>query len=508
MLAVLRKNQQVLMLVIAVLTIIAFIWLYNPTDKFHKFGRNDVFEIYGRPVQRAEVDREARAYGLALGLGLTDFVKNLGGLGSDEQASLSDFILNVAVMRHEAPALGIGVTDEQVASVIKGLSVFQTSGVFDPAKYATFLQEQLAPKGFTERQLEEIVRDSIRTDALYRVITSPVAVGEAQVRQAARIYQPVTAQVLRFESDSFTKTAEIKPEEIASFYERNKQGLVAPETRDIAFVSFELPAASQKLEGKDRAVALQKLADQAEIAGKAIRAEIAKGADFSKAASKVSLQATKTSALERDGSSREKDAGLPEGVVSGAFRLQKTGEISDLIQDGNTFYLVTVEGSSPARQLALAEVTDKITNLLKRQKAAQAAAEAASKSLEQIRASMSSGKSFAEAVKAAGVKTQQVGPSLPSDSKLTPEQQAVIAQTLGLKEGELGQLQPAPWGAMAVWLQKRDPITDAQWKEHHESLSKMILSNERELLFQEWLRTSRGASQLRILGGENRRGGA
>jgi peptidyl-prolyl cis-trans isomerase D len=508
MLAVLRKNQQVLMLIVAILTIIAFIWLYNPTDKFHKFGRNDVFEIYGRMVQRAEVDREARAYGLALGLGLTDFVKDLGGLGSDEQASLSDFILNVAVMRHEAPLLGITATDDQVAAVIKGLPLFQTAGAFDPAKYAAFLQEQLAPKGFTERQLEEIIRDSVRTTSLRRVITSPIAVGEAQVRQAARIYQPVTVQLLRVESDSFAKSAEVKSEEVSAFYERNKKGLVAPESRDIAFVAFELPAAAQKLEGKERATALQKLADVAEAAGNAIRSEIAKGADFAKAASKSSLQARKSAAVERDGTSKEKDAGLPAGVVTGAYRLQKAGEVSDLIQDGNTFYLVTVEGTSPARQLALDEVTAKITDLLKRQKASQAAAEAASKSLEQIRAAMTAGKSFADAAKAAGIKTQQVGPLAPSDTKLTPEQQAAVSSTLGLKEGELGQLQPAPWGAMAVWLQKRDPLTDAQWKEHREALTKTILGNEQELLFQEWLRSSRAASQLRILGGENRRGGA
>lgn len=506
MLAVFRKNQQILMLVVAVLTIIAFIWLYNPTDKFHKFGRNDVFEIYGRVVQQAEVDREARAYGLALGLGLTDFVKDLGGLGADEQASLSDFILNVAVIRHEAPLLGIDATDEEVAAVIKGVPLFQTSGAFDPAKYAAFLQEQLAPKGFTERQLEEIIRDSIRVAALHRVITSPVAVGEGQVREAARIYQSVTAQMLRFESDAFAKSADVKPEEVAAFYESNKQGLLAPETRDIAYAVFELPAAEQKLQGKELAAALQKLADRADAAGKAIRAEIAKGADFAKAA--AAFQPKKTRAIGKNGTANGKDAGIPASVVTGAFRLQKQGAVSDLIQDGNMFYLVTVEGSSPPRQLALAEVTDRIMALLKRQKSSQAAAEAAAKSLEQIRAAMASGKSFAEAAKAAGVKNQQVGPVTPSGSKLTPEQQAVVSSTLGLKAGELGQLQSAPWGTFAVWLQKRDPLADAEWQAHREALSRTILGNEQELLFQEWLRASRAASKLRILGGENRRGGA
>jgi len=55
--------------------------------------------------------------------------------------------------------------------------------------------------------------------------------------------------------------------------------------------------------------------------------------------------------VERDGSTKGGDAGLPPAVVSGAFRLQKKGEVSELIQDGNTFYLVTVEGSSPPASL-------------------------------------------------------------------------------------------------------------------------------------------------------------
>ena len=110
MLTVIRKNQQVLMLVIAIMTIIAFIWLYNPTDKFHKFGSNDVVSIYGRVVQRAQIDYQVRGYQLALALGLTDFVRDLGGLGGSEETSISDFILNLFVIQHQAPEMGINLS--------------------------------------------------------------------------------------------------------------------------------------------------------------------------------------------------------------------------------------------------------------------------------------------------------------------------------------------------------------------------------------------------------------
>ena len=500
MLHVIRKNQQILMLAIAILTIVAFIWLYNPTDKFRKFGSNDVASIYGKVIQQAEIDREARGYGLALGLGLTDFVKDLGGMGADENTSFSDFILNLFIVRHEAPLLGIQPSDGEVARVIKGLVPFQKDGTFDPAKYAAFLQEQLAPRGFTERQLEEIVRDSIKVSQLRRIITSTIAVDESQVRDAARIYQPVTAQILRFDRAGFAKDAAFSPGEISAFYEKNKAALVSREARDISYVVIELPAAQQKLEGKERAGALQKLADQVDQVGKSIRAELQKGAAFAKAAGKAALQPKKVADLERDGSQKGKDAGLPASVVSGAFRLQKTGEVSEIIQDGNSFYIVTVEGVTSARQLELTEVSDKIIKLLKEEKAASALADSANKAMEQIRAAMASGKSFSDAVKQAGVKTQQITAVTPSDAKVGQEQQSLAGATLGLKEGELGSLQAALWGAFAAYLEKRAALTDAQWKVQKEALSKTLLSNERELLFLEWLRTSRGAAQIKMMG--------
>lgn len=500
MLTVIRKNQQFLMLVIAILTIVAFIWLYNPTDKFGKFGSNDVASIYGKVIQQADIDREGRGYGLALGLGLTDFVKDLGGMGDDERAAFSDFILNLFIIRHEAPLLGVHPSDEEVAGVIKGIAVFQTEGAFDPAKYASFLQEQLAPRGFTERQLEELVRDSIKVGQLRRIITSTVAVGESQIRDAARIYQPVTAQILRFDKDSMTKETSVTQQEASAFYEQNRQGLVSREARDISYVVMELPAAQQKLGGKERAGALQKLADQVDHAGKSIVAEIQKGADFAKAAAKVSLQPKKIAGIERDGSQKGKDSGLPAPVVAGAFRLQKKGELSEIIQDGNSFYIVTVEGVTPAHQLEFAEVSDKIIKLLKEEKAAKALADSANKSMEQIRAALAAGKPFADAVRQAGVKTQQITAVTPSDAKAGQEKQSLAASTLSLKEGELGNLQGAPWGAFAAYLEKRAPLTESQWKEHQQSLGKTLLTNERELLFFEWLRTSRGAAQIKMLG--------
>ncbi len=506
MLTIIRKNQQFLMTVVVVLTIVSFIWLYNRTN-LTQVGNNDVVKIYGRVIQRAEIDRQARGYQLSLALGLTDFIRDLGGLGASEEVSLSNYILNLFIVQHQSEELGIRPTDDAVANAIKSLPALQTDGGFDPAKYALFVQEQLTPRGFTERQLEDVVRDSLKVHALRRIITSPVAVSEEEVRVAARIYQPVTEQVLRFDQEKFLKDAAVSTNEISAFYEKNKASLKMGESRSISFVVFQLPSAQQKLTGKERTSALQKLADDAVLAGKSIRSGLNQGMDFFKLAEKSLLHPQKVASVQRDGSQRGKDSGLPPAVVAGAFRMQKAGDVSDIIEDGNSFYIIAVDEIAPARQLELAEVAGKISSLLKSEKAAKAALEAASKSLDQIRASLKSGKPFAEAVKLAGVKTQLLKDISPADPKLTQEELALASASLSLKEGDLGQLQPAPWGAFALYLDKRTPLNETQWKEHQATLAKKLVGNNQTLIFQEWLNQSRGAAQIKMLR-QQRGGGA
>jgi hypothetical protein len=507
MLHIIRKNQQFLMTIVVIVVIVCFVWLYNRTN-LSQIGSNDVLSMYGRVVQRAEIDRQASGYRLALALGLTDFVRDLGGLGDNEETAISDYIINLLIVQHQAQELGVQPSDDAVLEAIKSLAPLQTDGAFDPAKYSSFVQDQLSPRGLTERQLEEIVRDSLRVQALQHIITSPVAIGEGEIRYASRIYQPVTAQVIHFDLENFMKDVSVTPEEVSAFYEQNRQMMRAGETRSVSYVVFKLPESDQKLAGKDRANALEKLADKVVAAGKSIRDGIAQGLDFSTVAGKQALHPLKVDSLERDGSQKGKDAGLPDTVVTGAFRLRKTGDVSDVIQDGNSFYIVSVEGISPSRQLELADVQEKITTRLKSEKASKAAAAAATKTLAQIQSALKAGKTFADAVKAAGVKVEPLTDITPADPKNTEEQQSLAQATLSLKDGELGPLQAAPWGAFSIYLEKRTPLTDAQWKEHEPEISKKLLSRDQDLLFEEWLRESRGTALIKMLAGAGARRGS
>ena len=144
MITILRKNQRVLMLVVAFLTIIAFIWLYNPADTYY-LGRGAVANIYGRKVSQADIERQVKTYQLALAMGQFSLLESLGGMTQDENQALEEFIWNLFVLHHQAEKLGVKPTDSQIADRIKAVRTFQTGGQFDPSRYKAFVLEQLGP---------------------------------------------------------------------------------------------------------------------------------------------------------------------------------------------------------------------------------------------------------------------------------------------------------------------------------------------------------------------------
>jgi len=512
MIHIFRKNQRGLMLIIAVLTIIAFIFLYNrgPLDDI---AATRSPKIYGQVLSPGALERQAKNYQLTLALGQYDLVSKLGGTGEDQAASMSEFVWNLLILRHQARVLGVEPTDQQVADRIKTIPVFQTANQFDPIKYSAFLREQLAPRGFSERQLEEVVRDALRLEKIEAIVESPVAVGDKEVRETARVLQPVTAEYLRFSAEDAAKGIRIAPEDVAGYFERNQSNLNTRETRAVRYVAFALPEGS-KLEGRAKVDALQKLADQATKFADSLA-----GTSFDQAAGASGLTVRSTPAFDRQGTLMEapqvkaEDAAqiqsilakiAPKEVVAAvapaAFILPAVGKVSDIVQSGDAFYIVELSGLSPARPLTLAEATPAIEARLRETKAEQALRSSGEEKIKALRAAVASGKKFAEAAGEAGLKVESLNNLAPMGDTLTPEQRRVVSSTLALKDGELSAFETAPWGGLCVYLQSRGPLPDAELAAKREEIRQSLLENKRSLLFAEWLRICREDANISIPG--------
>jgi len=494
MISIFRKNQRVLMFVIAVLTIVSFIFLYN-TSQLDELANTRNARIYGQTLTPGAIERQVKNYQLTLALGQFDLVSKLSGGAADQSAALSEFVWNLLVLQHQAEALGVQPTDAEIAARIKSLPVFQTDGQFDPVKYAGFVSEQLTPRGFTERQLEEVMRDALRLDRVSSIVEAPAAVGEQEIRAAARVLQPVTGSFVRFEASGITAGVSVDPADIASYYEKNLASLNTRETRAVRFVSFELPKDS-KLEGRAKVDALQKLADAATQFTDSLAS-----LPFDQAASGAGLTPRTSPAFDRSAAPQSPlPADVPQELLAvlapPAFLLAGKGSASDVIQSGDGFYVAELVELTPSRPLTLAEATPGIEARLRQARTDEFLRATANAKVSALREALAAGTPFAEAAASAGLKPEPLDNLSPMNESLTPDQRRILAPTLSLKDGELSGFEPAPWGGFVVYLQTRGPLADADLQARREEIVSSLLDNKRQLLFAEWMRVSRKEANI------------
>jgi len=496
MIHIFRKNQRVMMLVVAILTIIAFIWLYNPDTKSGNVGPNSVAQIYDRNVTQADIDREIRNYGLALTMGQLDLISSLGGTAENENVALSEFIWNLQVLQHQAKELGIHPTDTQVAERIKTLPVFSTDGQFDPRKYAAFIESQLGPKGFTQLQLDEVIRDSLRLERIRNIIGAPVSVSEAEVEEAGRVFQKVDVQRIQFPLAGTESAVSVTAEEVQGFFTRNQNSLIAPETRAVEFVEFTPPAGQPPAEGKAKIDALQKLADTATAF-----AEQAAGSSFAQAAAASGLTVQSTPDFDRSGSVRSGTADNAEtlkNLATAAFLLNEASPISDPLQSGEKFYVIKLAKVSPQRPLTIDEVRPLAESRIKSMKAASLVRQNADAALAKIREAVAGGKSFADAASAEGLKVESFKDVSLTGEKADPDQQQVAQATFLMQPAQVSGFLDGPDGGFAVYLAARAPLDAEELARQKSEIESGILENKKRLLFASWLASAREAAKISV----------
>jgi len=499
MIHIFRKNQRVMMFVVAVLTIIAFIWLYNPDTKTGNAGPNSVGEIYGRNLTQADIDREIKNYQLALALQQFDLIGDLGGMAENENAALTEFIFNLLVLKHQAKELGVKPTDLQIADRIKTLSVFQTGEQFDPRKYAEFTERQLGPRGLTERQLEEVMSDALRLDRIKNIVGAPMAVSEGELLEAARAFQKVNVQVVRFPLTGVPSAIPVTEEEIQAFYSRYRPNLIAPETRSVAYVEFAPPAGQLPAEGKAKVEALQKLADAATAF-----AEQAAGSSFEKAAAASGLTVQTTPDIDRTGTVQTGDikpqskdnAETLKNLAAAAFLLSEENPLSDALQSGEKFFVVSLAKVSPQRPLTVDEVRPDAEIQIRAMKTERLVQENAAASLAKIRDALGGGKTFADAVTASGLKAESFKDLALSGGTLSPEQSAFAQATFLMEPGQVSGFLPGADGGFAVYLDARAPLDPAELDRQKTEIEPGILAGKKRMLFLSWLASAREAAKI------------
>lgn len=490
------------MLLITVLVIVSFVWLFN-APQFEQASELSVARIYGRDVSATQIEKDERMLRLALALGLSDFATTLEGTNFS-QAGAVDFVLNTMIIRHEGKELGIIPTDKQVEDAIKKLPTFQTNGAFDPNKYQMFVQNALAPRGFVPKHVDDLIRDTIILDEITKVIDAAPTATEPEIAALNRAFQPATGQAVIFSRADFVPKAKVTDEEVDALYTVATSRFITPEWRSAKYVRFQLPADAASLEGPAKIEAQQRLGDEASKFS-----EDAAVNGFDKAAADAGYKIEVTLPFDRQGTVKDL-AGL-EGNLAALrgpaaalaptlFTLTETSPVSGVIVDGNDFLVAQLDETTPARQLSLEEARPLIVPELTAIAAQNLLEETAAETLEKLRAGLKDGKSFADLVAEAGLKTASFTNVAPLDEAATEEQRQMADATTSLRDGEISGVLPHPDGGMFVWLEKRSDADPAQLAERHEQIEAYILSRKRSILFYEWLMWAREKAELQFPG--------
>ncbi|MES2571937.1 MAG: SurA N-terminal domain-containing protein, partial [Verrucomicrobiota bacterium] len=292
MVNLMRKYQQTLMLVVTVLVIISFVYLYNGSRGADRAVTDRVGTIYGTNIRSVEYSREERKFRICQPLGLVDLWSSLVGREArSEEEAVENFVWNTFVLRHEADALGIQASEEDVLTTIQKVPDFQTNGVYDSSKFKNFIQN-IAPLGLTAGDVEKLVRDHIRLIKLKALVGSTLNATPEEVRSIFdRRSQKTAVSFVRLKLEDFTKDVKVSDEDVKQRYEERKDTLKSEELRKVKYVGFTMPPSDTPVIGKERTAQMSKLVDRAQEFALAMTE---KGASFEEAAKKFEVPAKET----------------------------------------------------------------------------------------------------------------------------------------------------------------------------------------------------------------------
>ena len=493
MMTLLRKHRNWLMTVIAILAL-PFCLYFVKTDP--SAVRNEKFaRVYGRDITIVEAQRGARLCNLARELGMQNLVRSLAVGANSENEMYTQFTLNLMVLRHEAERLGLQPNTAEITDFVRTLRPFLGASGFDPKKFDEFTQTALPAMGFTEAQIEELAKDELALRRIKELITTGVAVPEAQSKsEYQQLYGKLFVSVVRLRTSDYAKDLKVTDEDIQKYYESHKAELKTEEKRKVEFVNLALNEAQKKMTGKERIDALQKLADRANDFSQAL---LEKGAEFHQVAAKFQFLVTATG--EFTASAPDSAMKADPQLTAVAFQLTSQEPNSDALQAQDGFYVLHLNTAVPARPLTLEEAKSKIVDAVKASRSKEIVATRGAQISHDLREALLAKTLLPVALEKARVKAEKFDPfslsedidpeDMPKDPrKRAPDFIAVRGAVGDLEEGGVSQFVPSEDGGIVAILEKRELPDAAKFAAKRATFEQRILANKREIVFYEWLR--------------------
>jgi peptidyl-prolyl cis-trans isomerase D len=498
--SLLHRYQQPILIGITLIIIATFVLYWNgPMGGRMGTGGGGAVKfgsIYGRTLTNTDVERDIHKWQVAYALGLSDLVGALGGSSETQEAQI-DFVVNMHVLDHEAEALQIKPTDQEVQDEEMKVPAFQTDGQFDPSKLERVVQGSMLPSlGFTDQVIDDLVREQVKLKKVAVLIGATINLSPTELdNRFAEGNEEMNVAVIHLSTSDVEDGIQVSDADAQKAYNGRKDQYRSPEERKVAVAAFELTAAQKNLTGKDRVDALQKLGNQAWEFAQSVAD---KSANFPAQAAKFGAKLMETGNFTTSAPDPLLES-IPSAAEN-AFKLSADYPITDPLQGENGYYVLHLDGVTPSAPLTYDQAKPQVIADIKKQRAAQIMQTRAIALKTVLQMALKGGKSVEDAAKEAGVTAEDVPPfSLMTANKLdVPGAQDIIENSVSLSPGQFSEFMETGDGGMYLYMKSRKQPDSTIAAAGKEMMRPQFLRGKQEEAFLEWLRLARQSARFEV----------
>lgn len=440
-----------LIIVLFVLVIIGFIFMDTSTMRATGGGQPyikvagrtyDINEYRSLGSSSAELTQSLMQYG---DFSLYTFLLSLSGNAESSEQMQENFFTNRILLRAAKAEFGIYPSDEQIDTFIRQMRAFTgPDGTFSQEQYRSFIEKGIGRLGLTEADIRELASDIIAQTKIAEILGSGLY-GNRDVieKQQAIEGQSIRANLTRIDRDPIEAEIDPSTEETKLYWETVQDSFKTEEQRRFTYLiatpdeavepealaplpddaSDEAKAEYQTKKAEyDAAVAearrTQQLITDEKVDDFLFQLEENQNTNFTELAEKDGWELKTTELFSLSDVPQELRANLRSSsaqgtVASELFRMQVTSDpfskISPAIAIGENQWLVArLDEIVPVRPQTFDEARDEARARLIAEKADIALKEAAEAAIADIEAAIGEGKTFAEAVEAAGLANEVI----------------------------------------------------------------------------------------------------
>ncbi|MES2980672.1 MAG: SurA N-terminal domain-containing protein [Verrucomicrobiota bacterium] len=362
--------------------------------------------------------------------------------GNDQENATENFFINRMLLRSAQEEFGIYPSEEEIDSTIRKFRAFTSpDGAFSQEKYRLFIERGLGRLGLIEADIRELASDMLVHRKLTEILGTGLTTNPNIVaKQIAIDGQRINSKLARI--DIAPIKAKIAPtdEEIKTYWETVQDAFKTDEKRKFTYfiAKTTLPAEpapipalaadadeaaktehAKKVAERDAAIAEGKRLARLEVGRKVddflYQLESQNDLDFKKRAEESGFKLQTTELIAQSAAPAELKAELrgssTQGTAADAlFRLNVTSDpaskIIDLAVGENDWLVAHVDEVEASRVKTFDEAKDIAREQLSTNQATAALTKAATEANEKIKAALAEGKSFEDAVKAAGITSE------------------------------------------------------------------------------------------------------